>query len=265
MVVAVAGMMAFAYISFESIAVNRGAIASVSGQLERARLEAAANSGIALAIHGVAVQDAGKRWTIDGKARTLAMGDMILSIAVQDERGKIPVNRLDEDQVRAMFATLGATGNRLDVLVDSFEDWQDTGEDPRPNGAKAAYYQPFGIKERDGPFRTIDELSEIRGMDTDLFAKLKPSLTVFFGDAGGFSVQTAQPLALAVMTNPDGSNAAEPPPVSAYQISEVADLIGRPLTVEVDVKDANGGAFHRDAIIELTGNKLNPYWIRYVD
>jgi general secretion pathway protein K len=264
MVVAVTGMMAFGYIAFQAVASNRGAIAVVTGQYEHAKLEAAADAGIAIAIHGLAIQDQQKRWPIDGSPQALTLGGMVLSVSVEDERGKVPMNRLDEDQVRAMFTQAGATGNQLDVLVDSFEDWQDTGDDARPNGAKAAYYAPFGIKERDGPFRTVDELSQIRGMDDDLFEKLKPALTVFFGDAGGFSVSTAQPLALAVMTNP-GSENQNLAPMAAYQSTDNTNLIGRPLSVTVNVRDANGGNFDRTAIIELTGSKTTPYWVRYVD
>jgi len=41
--------------------------------------------------------------------------------------------------------------------------------------------------------------------------------------------------------------------------------LGRPLTVHVTVRDADGGIFNRSAIVELTGNKTDPYWIRYID
>ena len=61
MVVAVAGMMArLPTISFEAVAVNRGAIIAVAGQVERARLKTAADSGIALAVHNLGIQDASK-------------------------------------------------------------------------------------------------------------------------------------------------------------------------------------------------------------
>jgi len=271
MVVAVAGMMAFAYVSFEAVAVNRGATIAVAGQVERAKLAAAADSGIAVALNGLGVEDTKQRWWIDGKPRTLAIDNMVLKIVVEDERGKIPINRLDEDQVRTMFADVGVGGNRLDTLVDSFEDWQDEDDDARPNGAEAPYYQPYGIKPRNGPFRTIDELSEIRGMDQNLFAKLKPALTVFFGDAGGFSVQTSQPLALAVMSGvgpdqgqPTGVPQNTDPDTPVYDPS-AESYIGRPLTVRVTVRDVDGGEFSRAAIVELTGSKTNPYWIRYIE
>lgn len=273
MVLAVAGMMAFAYVSFEAVAVNRGATIAVAGQVERARLKIAADSGIAMALNGLGIADTKQRWWIDGKPRTVAIGNMVLKIAVEDERGKIPINRLDEDQVRTMFADVGVSGNRLDTLVDSFEDWQDEDDDARPNGAEAPYYQPFGTKPRNGPFRTVDELSEIRGMDPALFTQLEPALTVFFGDAGGFSVQTSQPLALAVMSGvggPPGQALAQQPqdPDSADTPAfdpAAESYIGRPLTVRVTVRDADGGVFSRAAIIELTGSKTDPYWIRYIE
>jgi len=272
MVLAVAGMMAFAYISFEAVAVNRGATIAVAGQAERARLNIAADSGIVVAISGLGIEDTKQRWSIDGKPRTLAIGNMVLKITVQDERGKIPINRLDEDQVRTMFADVGVNGNRLDTLVDSFEDWQDEDDDARPNGAEAPYYQPFGLKPRNGPFRTIDELSEIRGMDANLYAQLAPALTVFFGDAGGFSVPTSQPLALAVMSGVGGppGQAVAPQPQDADSDTPAFDpaaesYLGRPLTVSVTVHDADGGIFNRSAIVELTGSKTDPYWIRYID
>jgi general secretion pathway protein K len=271
MVVAVAGMMAFAYVSFEAVAVNRGATIAVAGQVERARLKAAADSGIAVALNELGNEDTKQRWWIGGKPKTLAIDNMVLQIVIQDERGKIPINRLDEDQVRTMFADAGAKGNSLDTLVDSFEDWQDEDDDARPNGAEAPYYQPFGLKPRNGPFRTIDEMSEIRGMDRDMFAKLKPSLTVFFGDAGGFSVPTSQPLALAVMS---GVGPDEGQPTGLPQDTDTdtpafdpaaESYIGRPLTVQVTVRDPDGGIFSRAAIVELTGSKTSPYWIRYIE
>ncbi len=271
MVVAVAGMMAFAYVSFEAVAVNRGATIAVAGQVARARLKVAADSGVAAALNGLGIEDTKQRWSIDGKPRTLAIDNMVLKISVEDERGKIPINRLDEDQVRTMFADVGVGGNRLDVLVDSFEDWQDEDDDARPNGAEAPYYQPYGVKPRNGPFHTIDELSEIRGMDQPLFTKLKPALTVFFGDAGGFSVPTSQPLALAVMSGV-GPNQGQPTGLQQDIDTDTPafdptaeSYIGRPLTVRIVVRDADGDIFNRAAIVELTGSKADPYWIRYIE
>jgi len=272
MIAAIVGIAAFALIAFEILAANRGATASVSAQVEHAKLSAAADAGLSQAIYNLAMQDRTQRWPIDGRPMTTHFGDATLTIIIEDERGKVPINRLNEDQVRSMFAAAGVDGARLDTLVDTFEDWQDDDDEMRTNGAEAPAYASLGIKPRNGDFRTIDELSQLKGMDTALFAKLAPALTVFFGDNGGFSQSTAQPLALAVML---GTGADTPAVIErerelegerpALDIADDVNLVGRPLTIQVTARDAMHGTLQRNTIVELTGNKKNPFWIRYID
>ena len=273
MIAAVAGAAAFALIAFETLAAHRGVLASVRGQVENAQLKSAADAGLAAAIYGLDAADPSRRWAIDGRPRTLQFGDTVMSIVVEDEHGKIPINRLNEDEVRQMFAVAGAKGHRLDVLVDSMQDWMDDDDDARPNGAEAPDYAPEGIKPRNGDFESVGELALIKGMDNALFAKLAPAMTVFFGETGAFSVEDAQPLALAVMSD-EGANGADVIQRERELAGERApfeggaaapqNLIGRPLTVRVTVRDAQGGTYQSSAIIELTGSTV-PYWVRFVD
>jgi general secretion pathway protein K len=273
MVAALAGVAAFAFIAFEILAVYRGVVASVNGQVENAQLTAAADAGIAAAIWGLSQSDPTQRWTIDGRSRTLRFGDTMLTIVVQDEHGKIPMNRLNEDQVRAMFQAAGAAGSRLDQLVDTFEDWQDEDDDKRPNGAEAPDYVQQNIKPRNGDFETVGELAMIKGMDVALYNRLAPSLTVFFGETGSFSVENAQPLAMAVLSGTDMNSpdviererelAGEKPVMQDQQ--QAVDLVARPLTVRVLARDPEGAKFQRSEIIEFTGNKSDPYWVRWTE
>jgi general secretion pathway protein K len=272
MIVAVAGVAAFGFISFETLASHRGVIASVRGQLENAQLKAAADAGLASAIYGLSLPDFSQRWSIDGRARTVRFADTMLTIVVEDEHGKIPINRLNEDEERNLFIAAGVQGPRLDQLVDCFEDWTDDDDDPRPNGAEAPAYVSLGIKPRNSALESVGELAMIKGMDIDLYNKIAPSLTVFFGESGSFSVETAQPLALAVMSGSkiDAADVIEREreiagerPVLDTQ-SAPRNLAGRPLTVRVTARDSEGGTFQRSTIIELTGVK-SPYWVRFVD
>jgi general secretion pathway protein K len=272
MIAAIVGIAAFALIAFEILAANRGATASVAAQVEHAKLSAAADAGLSQAIYNLAMQDRTQRWPIDGRPTTTHFGDATLTIVIEDERGKVPINRLNEDQVRSMFAAAGVDGARLDTLVDTFEDWQDDDDEMRTNGAEAPAYVSLGIKPRNGDLRTIDELRQLKGMDAALFAKLSPALTVFFGDNGGFSQSTAQPLALAVML---GTGADTPAVIErerelegerpALDIADDVNLVGRPLTIQVTARDSMHGTLQRNTIVELTGNKKNPFWIRYID
>jgi len=275
MIAAVAGVAAFAFIAFETLAVHRGDIASVGGQLENAQLRESADAGLTAAIYGLSLTDTSQRWSIDGRPRTMRFGDTMLTIVVEDEHGKVPINRLNEDEIRQLFAAAGVKGDRLDVLVDSMQDWIDEDDDKRPHGAEAPDYLAEGIKPRNSDFESIGEIALVKGMDAPLFAKIAPAITVFFGESGSFSIEDAQPLALAVMSDQtmgaadilerqrelagerpalDSSSAPPPPP----------NLIGRPLTVRVLAHDAEGGSYERSSIVELTGSKT-PYWVRFVE
>lgn len=270
LIAAITAVLAFSLLALQVLTASRGNVALASAEIEKARLTAAANAGLAAAIVGLSDTDTATRWPIDGRRRAMTFNNIALSIVVEDERGKIPINLLGEDQVRTMFEVAGVSGERLDTLVDSFEDWIDDDDDPRPHGAEASYYAQFGIKPRNGALRTPDELLSIKGMDQSLYAKLAPAITVFFGESGGFSTSTAQPLAIAVMVE-GGLNspayierqremAGDRPALDM----EDAPLTGRPLTVRVLASDGTGGRFERSAIVELTGNPQKPYWIRWV-
>jgi general secretion pathway protein K len=271
MLTAVAAIAAFAYIAFEVMAANRGAIIGLSAQVDRARMAAAADAGVMLAIEGVAIPDASRRWPIDGRSQAVSFDGMGLVITVEDERGKVPINRISPGQARRLFIAGGASGGQLEQLVAAFEDWQDDDDEPGPGGAERDDYRTTGIRPRNGEFRTVAELSRLKGMDPQVYARIAPICTVFFGQSGGFSARTASPAAIAVMIG-SGENS----PDIIIRQRELAgqrtaldtvdeDLRGRPMTVRVAVSDGRGGQFSRSAIVELTGNRSNPYWIRYLE
>jgi general secretion pathway protein K len=272
LVAAVVAVAAFSYVSLEVLAADRGITAQLGAEGQRARLTAAADAGVALAVHGLGVDDPADRWPIDGRAREFDFGGVALSIVVEDERGKIPINDLNEDQVREMFQTAGVTGPRLDTLVDAFNDWTDEDDDRRPNGAEAPDYRPLGLKPRNGRFHSVDEMIQLKGMDPQILAKIAPAATVFFGESGGFSPSTAQPFAVAVMTEGgEGSVASiERERELSGERTAIEDIdrssyVGRIFTVRVLASDANRGRVARTALVELTGNVATPYWIRQLN
>ena len=271
MIAAIVGVAAFGFIAFELIAQDRGVLAEVRGEAEQAKLAAACNAGLYAAIHGLGDPDPTQRWGIDGRSRPMQFGDTTLLITVEDERGKIPLNGIIEEEAQSLFQLAGASGTQLSMLTDSFEDWQDADNTPRPSGAEAAAYAPFGIKPRNAGFHTLGELRQLRGMTDAIYQRIVPATTVFFGESGGFSESTSQVLALEVLGE-EGPNSlavqqrlqqlAGNAPLTQPLFK--ASYIARTLTVRVEAR--KGGAYmKRTAIIELTGNKDDPYWFRYLD
>jgi general secretion pathway protein K len=272
-VAAVAALAVFATLAYAVLAADRGDIDELGGQYRQARLEAAADAGLAEAVEGLAVDDPAQRWPIDGRAQSVQFEGARLTIRVEDERGKAPLDGLTELQLRRLFAGAGASGERQQTLVDSFLDWvEDEASPPRPNGAKAAYYQPYGIRPRYGAPATLDEIARIKGMDPALLARIKPALTVHFGSSGGFDRDTATPLAIAVhdageegASEESSAEDQQEPDIDAerpaLEIAREASLTGRTLTVDVQVRDPGGGFLERRTMLMLTGKSAPAFYV----
>ena len=271
MLAAILGIAAFSYVGFEVVAEGRGIVSEVQAENEQARLTAACDAGLQLAVAGLASKDKHQQWPIDASSHKLTWDDVTLTITVEDERGKAPLNGINEDQVREIFSVAGVQGPRLDMLVDSYEDWLDPDDDRRANGAEARDYASLGYKPRNGGFHTVSELHQLKGMDDALYAQVAPAVTVFFGESGGFSEATSQILALRALSEV-GPNSPEVVQrqqelAGQKQSSVIANppyLIGRTLTVRVEAQRA-GADMRRSAIVELTGNAADPVWLRYLD
>jgi general secretion pathway protein K len=276
LVAAITAVAAFAYIAFQVLAADRGHIVGVGARLEQAKLEAAADAGMMIAVHALGDTDPDRRWSIDGSLRRVDFNGTTLDVTVEDERGKVPLDGLNPDQSRAFFQGGGAKGERLDALVDELRSFQ-SGDDERVAAAADALGDTsFMAQIRQGGFRSVSDLMALKDMDGTLFARVAPVSTVFFEESGPFEPKNASSLARATMTSEDDpsnqsdqQNAAdsqqpnedaddEPPPLDV-------NLIGRTLTVRVVAYDRRGARTHRTAIIELTGAAEEPYWIRYAE
>lgn len=271
LVAAVAGVAVFAFFAFEILDASRGPVALLHAQQDRAVLAAAADAGIAQAIYNLALDDRAKRLPVDGIPRPSSFDNVRLSITVSDERGKVPINRVGSDVERRLFAAAGVNGDRLDILVDSLDDWKDENDAPRSHGAEIGYYRPLGIRPRNGAIRTVDELGQIRGMDAALLARIAPAITVFPGNDGGFNADTAAPLALAAMQGEAsaGFNIQKRQQElvgqrTALDITADTPIAGRSLSILVNARLSDGSVYTREEIVEFTGNPGQPYWIRYV-
>jgi general secretion pathway protein K len=271
LVAAVAGTAVFAYFAFQILDASRGTLALIQAQQDKAVLAAAVDAGFAQTIYGVALEDRIKRLPVDGIPRILVFNGVRLTIIVADERGKIAINKASPDIERSLFAAAGASSDRLNILVNSLEDWKDENDTPRPDGAEATYYRPYGIRPRNGAIRTVDELGLIRGMDDALLEKLAPAITLYPGNSGEFNADTAPPLVLEAMKGAGGSffdiQARQQELAGERTALDTADdkpITGRSLSVDVLGQLPDGSSYARSEIVEFNGNPLDPYWVRSV-
>ena len=272
LVAAIAAVAAFAYIAFQVLAADRGQVVGVGARVEQAKLQAAADAGLMIAVHALGDPDPTRRWPIDGRVRRSDFDGAALAIAVQDERGKVPLDGLNPTQSRALFEGAGAAGPRLDALVAELSDFQfgeqQPDSDTPPAPGAASVFAPV----RQGGFRTVGDLMALKDMNVALFERIAPAVTVFFGESGPFEPTNAGALARTAMSAEEGvtsdllaqENAGADQP-AAEPVAPDVNLLGRTLTVRVVAADRRGAQAHRMAIVELTGARERPYWIRYLE
>lgn len=271
LIAAILSIVIFALMALTIINVTRSSALMASAEIDRAKLTAAADAGIAIAVHGLMLNDPVRRWAIDGKVRRELFERTTLDIIVEDERGKIALNLINKSEVEAMFTEFGLQGLELEAAVDSFLDWRDEDDDPRPRGAEFEVYAPKQIKPRNGELRTLGELALISGIGPELAQRMIPFTTVNFG-TGEFDPRYASELAKRVSSineisnglfdSADSEAAKLGRSIEALRTRRTDSLVGRPLTIRVTAKQPPDKSAQRTAIIELTGSEVRPFVIR---
>jgi len=269
---AVVAIAVLALMSLGFIDSGRGIAAGVVAEDEHARLIAAADAGLAITVRNLAEPDRGRRWSIESRPHNLRFAGADLVVTIEDERGKVPLNQITEEQVRALFEALSASGSILETRTDAFLDWIDDDDEARQNGAEAPYYAPLQRRPRNGALHSVEELMLVRGMTADVVERLRGFATTYANRREGFDDRFASPLALSVIS---GGGMGTPAVINrerelagqrvAIELAENDSLVGRPLTIRVEARRPGGGCVVRAMVIELTGRAESPYVVRALD
>jgi general secretion pathway protein K len=132
-------------------------------------------------------------WRINVPIRDIAFGKGSFSVKIENEAGKININRADQNLLRMMLNGFELDDNDKDIIVDSILDWRDKDDLRRMHGAEDEYYQslaePYYAKNDD--FESVEELLLVRGITPEIFHDgLKDIVTVYAEKMGGTPVQT---------------------------------------------------------------------------
>ncbi|MEO0033665.1 MAG: hypothetical protein RIS94_3423 [Pseudomonadota bacterium] len=200
MVAAVAAIGLMAALAAMLVQSTASRIATTEGEVQQARLSAAADAGLHIALSGLLRDDPAHKWPIDGRTERRTFAGVPIDIRVEDERGKVMLNRIDEENIGWLLESMGLEGNRLAIARDSFMDWIDQDDDARENGAESEYYIPRGVVARNDAPQSVEELAEIRGFDPALVARIARVATID-STQGAFDPHYADPIAIRAMTD----------------------------------------------------------------
>lgn len=266
LVAAVASIAVFAGMALAVLSATQTVAGDASAEQAQLQAGAAADAGVAMTLSKLLSHDATERWGIDGRERGLRYGDFALRVRIEDERGKVPINLLDEQRATRLLEAVGLAGDRLLIARDSLLDWTDSDDLARPFGAERGYYAAAGIVPANGFLGSIEELRSIRGFDAATVERLRPIATAFTA-VTAFDPHFANPRALAVMA--DAGDDASVQALerardlagqrTALDFAATTDLTRRPLTVLVTARLADGTGASRRVVLQLTGTPAAPY------
>jgi len=117
--------------------------------------------------------------SVDGTTIALASGSV--RIKVSDENGRVDLNKADPDLLKDLFAAAGCRSMAAEAFADRVVDWRDDDNHSTIQGAESFDYAVAG---RSGmppnrPFRSVDELRFLLGLNLYDFLRLRPFLTVY--------------------------------------------------------------------------------------
>ncbi|HEU5323342.1 MAG TPA: hypothetical protein VFX28_21215 [Methylomirabilota bacterium] len=94
------------------------------------------------------------------------------SYRLTDEEARLNVNTSPPDRVERLLEALGLDKRTRDPIVDSLQDWRDTNEEYRLNGAESedTYLKlPVPYRAKNGQLDSIAELLQVKGVTPELF------------------------------------------------------------------------------------------------
>jgi general secretion pathway protein K len=192
---------------------------------------AAADGAIYEAIFNLSDPRPERRWPIDGSARRVAIGRTEVILRLEDEASWINPSSASPVLLEALLRISGSDPETARRLAAAIGDWVGSAAVPRPQGALLAEYQAAGLDyvPPGEPLQTLDELNRVVGMTPEIFAAIRPHLTLFGpGDPSPTSNDPVVVAALALAAQA-GAGAAgvpgvsqTPPDVSIVRITALA-------------------------------------------
>lgn len=122
-------------------------------------------------------------WRRDGTPVIIRFDGHPITIAIQDEAGKVDINVADKDTLTALLKPTDLSGADIEDLVNHIIDWRTNPKVSAKENIVPVEYQGLGYAyhSRHGPFQTIDELRLVDGMTAEVYDQIAAGITVYSG------------------------------------------------------------------------------------
>jgi general secretion pathway protein K len=244
-----------------------------------ARARATADAGVTLALATLIEPGPASSWPADGRTKAVRYNDQDISVSVQDEGGKIDLNRAPQPVLAGLLLQLGVDDEAREKIVAAI-----LGRRQAFLGDTAAFV-PRGQRGNvafalgNQAFAAVSEVRLIDGVTDDIYARMRPFVTVYTQSAtinprtaprtvllavpGVMEQQadlylTARAASVSDGDTDDEAGQATPALPGGGAYFSVNPL--RAATILATATDESGVAFTREAVVTISPNTpLHPY------
>ena len=232
---------------------------------EAAEAGALAEAGLQRALLALSGDGIEAGWRSDGMPRVWSFAGRRIEITIQDEAGRIDLNRAPVALLDGLLRAAGQTPARAAALADAIADYRDRNDLRRLKGAEDDDYRAAGLPwgAKDAPFDRVAELGRVIGMTPNLLARLIPAVTVYCRQSG-IDPATAPRAALLALPGIDpvevetflrrrAQSERAPGPIATAPEAFIADgRQGRVFEIRAKLLGTDGSAAVRRAIVRRT-------------
>ncbi len=241
--------------------------------VENATAEALADAGVHRAILGLLLPSEAAYWRGDGTVYAWRFGSGEVRISIQDEGGKIDLNRAAVELVARLFVAVGLDAQESAVLADRIADFRDPDDLRRLNGAEDRDYADNDLSygAKDALFEAVEELQQVLGMTRALYDRVAPVLTVRSGLRRPRQT-SAPPLVRAALAGEIGQGLGPDltePSAEPIDLAQLAEVFGdaaplrrspvRLVTVHAEGRTQGGAVYAREAVVQLVGSRQHSH------
>ncbi len=161
----------------------RREISAISTIKNNAASLAAAETGLAVVQQMLLLEDELQRWRGDGSIYQIRFGEAEIRVRLFAENGKIDLNAADEILLTTLCSAIVPDLEQQQALVSAILDWRDEDDLVRVNGAEKDEYAEAGLSysPANKNFQLLEELQMVLGMNEEVFARMRPLVTVYSG------------------------------------------------------------------------------------
>jgi general secretion pathway protein K len=212
--------------------------------------EGLADAGVYLAINDLCNPTTRGALPLAGQTRMVRIGEHEVSVSVQDELGKIDLNRAPIELVTSLLLKQGLAGSEIDRGIAHIEDRR----------AALSGTGRTGIE----PFRSIEDLQDLPGMTAEVYARIERAVTLY-SQSAAVSPALAPADVLRVLRGFDEKKIEEALAARASgndaitaNVTGQTSLEGHAFTIDARAR-VGSTVFVRHAVVRITGSLQKPY------